>query len=288
MAGVPAAPTGEALFVSQLTVIERATSFVCSRAHLSRSDADDFGSHVKLKLIEDDYAILRKFQGRSSLRTYLTIVIQRLFLDYRISAWGKWRPSAEARRGGPVALLLEQMTVRDGHSFDEACELLKTKHDVQASRAELDRIAGRLPVRARRRFETDDSLSEVASPNVPVDQIVVEQERRVMADRVSGVLKTLMAAADPQDRLILALRFEDGRTVADIAATLRLDQKSLYRRLERLLRDLRKGFEAEGIDSRAVMEMLEGPAVDIEWEGGEPAETTTARPSLRKGTQEWR
>jgi RNA polymerase sigma factor for flagellar operon FliA len=40
-------------------------------------EADDFASHPKLKLIEDDYAILRKFQGRSSLRTYLTVVIER-------------------------------------------------------------------------------------------------------------------------------------------------------------------------------------------------------------------
>jgi len=45
-------------------------------------------------------ALLAKFEGRSSLRTFLTVVIQRLFLDHRISAWGKWRPSAEARRGG--------------------------------------------------------------------------------------------------------------------------------------------------------------------------------------------
>src|SRR6185436_17582702 len=95
----------ETLFLSRLDVIERVTAFVCSRQHLSPSDVDDFSSHVRLKLIEDNYGIIRKFEGRSSFRTYLTVVIQRMFLDYRISAWGKWRPSAEARRRGPVALL---------------------------------------------------------------------------------------------------------------------------------------------------------------------------------------
>ena len=109
-----------------------------------------------------------------------------------------------------------------------------------------------------------------------------------MADRVSGVLKTLMAAADPQDRLILILRFDDGRTVADIAAMLRLEQKSLYRRLEQLLRNLRKGLEAEGIDGTSVLEMLESPAVSIDWGGQEPAEKKMTRPSTRKGAQEWR
>ena len=103
-------------------------SFVSSRHHLPGSEADDFGSHVKLKLIEDDYAILRKFEGRSNLRTYLTVVIQRLFLDYRIKAWGKWRPSAEAKRSGPVAILLERLTQRDGYGLEEAVELMKTNH----------------------------------------------------------------------------------------------------------------------------------------------------------------
>ena len=134
-APVPVAQTGEALFLSQLGVIERVISFVSARRHLPGAEADDFESHVKLQLIEDDYAVLRKFQGRSSLRTYLTVVIQRLFLDYRISAWGKWRPSAEAKRAGPIGIMLEQLMARDGYGFEQACELLETNHQVTASRA---------------------------------------------------------------------------------------------------------------------------------------------------------
>ena len=275
MARAPAPPaqTGEALFVSQLDIIERVTSFVCSRHHLSSADADDFASHVKLKLIEGDFAVLRKFEGRSSLRTYLTIVIQRLFLDYRISAWGKWRPSAEAKRGGAVAVLLEQLMARDGYAFEEACELLKSKHQVLAGPAELDLVAGKLPARMRRHFEPEEALAHVPSPGLGADDAVVEQERQSTADRVSDVLKRLMARSETQDRLILTMRFDDGRTVAEIALTLGLDARALYRRVERLLRDLRKGLEAEGIDARSVLEMLESPAVSIEWGGQEPAKT---------------
>ena len=275
MAGAPAPPalTGEALFVSQLDVIERVISFVCSRHHLSSADADDFASHVNLKLIEGDFAVLRKFEGRSSLRTYLTIVIQRLFLDYRISAWGKWRPSAEAKRGGAVAVLLEQLMARDGYAFEEACELLKSKHQVLAGPAELDLVASKLPARMRRHFEPEEALADVPSPGLGADDAVIEQERQSAADRVSDVLKRLMARSDTQDRLILTMRFDDGRTVAEIALTLGLDARALYRRVERLLRDLRKGLEAEGIDARSVLEMLESPAVTIEWGRQEPAKT---------------
>ena len=44
-----------------------------------------------------------------------------------------------------------------------------------------------------------------------------------------------MAGLEQEDQLILVLEFEDGRTVAEIAATLRLESKALYRRVERLL-----------------------------------------------------
>jgi|SRR5438876_9252438 len=89
----------EAVFLSQLDLIERVIAFVCARQHVASTDADDFSSFVKLKFVENDYALLAKFEGRSSLRTFLTVVIQRLFLDHRITAWGKWRPSATASSG---------------------------------------------------------------------------------------------------------------------------------------------------------------------------------------------
>jgi DNA-directed RNA polymerase specialized sigma24 family protein len=169
--------SGEALFLFQLSVIERVISFVSSRHHLPGSDADDFGSHVKLKLIENDYAILKKFEGRSNLRTYLTVVIQRLFLDYRIMAWGKWRPSAEAKRFGEIAILLERLTHRDGYGFEEACELMQTNHQITMSRPDLEAIAARLPHRLRRRFESEDALTNLADDQPSPDEIATSREQ---------------------------------------------------------------------------------------------------------------
>lgn len=284
---VPVAQTGEALFLSQLVVIERVISFVSSRHHLPGVEADDFSSHVKLKLIEDDYSILRKFQGRSSLRTYLTVVIQRLFLDYRISAWGKWRPSAEAARAGEIAILLERLMGRDGYSFEEACELLGTNHQVTASRSQLEAIAGRLPPRVRRRFESDAALAQMPSDQPSVDDVVAEQERTEMAGRVGVALKSAMSGLDPQDRVILALRFEDGRSIVEVARMLRLDQKALYRRLDRVMTALRSELQALGIDSAAALEIFESPAVSIDW-SDETKGTSKERPSMGQGGQEWR
>src|SRR6185503_194492 len=97
----------EQRFLSALSDIERVIRFIARRNRLGRAEEEEFAGEVRLAFVEDDYRILDRFQGNSSLRTYLTVVIQRLFLDYRQKLWGKWRPSAEAQRRGPLACRLE-------------------------------------------------------------------------------------------------------------------------------------------------------------------------------------
>jgi RNA polymerase sigma factor (sigma-70 family) len=261
----PEHSSDDAPFVSDLATIERVTAFVSARHHLSTTDAEDFASHVKLKLLENGCAILRKFQGRSSLCTYLTVVIQRLFLDYRVADWGRWRPSAEAKKAGEIGIVLEELLWRDGYAFDHACELILSTYDAAIDRAELERIAAALPARPRRRFEGDALLENRPADAPGADALAERGDRRAYAQRVSNALKRLVSRAEPQDRLILALRFEDGRTVAEIASMLQLAQKPLYRRLERLLDDLRAGLEADGIAASEVMSLLDDPAISIEW-----------------------
>jgi RNA polymerase sigma-70 factor (ECF subfamily) len=42
------------------------------------TDLEDLASEVFLAIIEDDYAVLRRFRGESSLETYLTVVARRV------------------------------------------------------------------------------------------------------------------------------------------------------------------------------------------------------------------
>jgi RNA polymerase sigma factor for flagellar operon FliA len=244
---------------AQLAEGDRVAALIARRHRLSANDAEDFRSHVAVKLLDDDCAVLRKFQGRSSLRTYLTIVIGRLLLDYRTSAWGKWRPSAEARRAGPTAILLERLTTRDGYGFDEACEILRTNHQVPETRGDLEALAARLPARARRRFEGEDSLEHLPASGVASDRQVAAAERAATTDRVFTILNRVKGELPAQDQVILAMRFEDGRAVSEIAAMLHLDQKPLYRRLDRLLQALRAALQREHIDAATVAELINEP-----------------------------
>ncbi len=218
---------------------------------------------VHLKLVEHDYAILRKFEGRSSLSTFLTTVIGRLFLDERIARWGKWRLSAAARRLGEVAMWLEQLMSRDGMSFDAAVETLRSNHHIRESDAELAEMRRWLSVRAPRSEASDEELDEIATSGPPVDEGLRGTERAALAEKVERALKAALEGLPPQDGLILRMRFIDGFQISLIARTLGLDQKPLYRRIEQLLRRLCIALQAEGLSREDVLSLLGGPDIDL-------------------------
>jgi RNA polymerase sigma factor (sigma-70 family) len=199
--------------------------------------------------------VLRRFQERSALKTYLTSVITHAFQDFRNSAWGKWRPSAQARRLGPTAILLEQQIVRDGLTFDEACEQITTNRSLPVGKAELESIVGRLPVRFRRRMEPEDALRNVTAPGT-ADRTVKENEQLALRRRIWACLSAVIAALPAEDAAILALRFKSGKKVSEIAMILGVAQKPLYNRVSSLLAHLRESLEAQGVDTAVIGDFL--------------------------------
>jgi RNA polymerase sigma-70 factor (ECF subfamily) len=45
---------------------------------LSSEDIEDIAAEVLLKIVDDDYGVLRRFKGASSLPTYLTVIARRI------------------------------------------------------------------------------------------------------------------------------------------------------------------------------------------------------------------
>ncbi|MFP3939624.1 MAG: RNA polymerase sigma factor [Thermoanaerobaculia bacterium] len=240
----------EDLFLDHLPLVERVIAFTCRRYRLRGEEAEELGAQVKARLVEDDYAVFRKFQGQSNLATYLTTVVQRLFLDRLRARKGRPRPSAEARRLGAVAIRLERLLYWDGFSFDEACRILQENHGVDVSWQELEEVAGRLPARViERRHEGGEEPARLAGALERPDEAALARERDREAERVVEALEGALAVLDAEDRLILRMRFEDDFTVADVARALSLPQKPLYRRIDALKRHLRRELEARGLRS---------------------------------------
>ncbi|HEX2202021.1 MAG TPA: sigma-70 family RNA polymerase sigma factor [Longimicrobium sp.] len=251
----------EALLRENLATVDRIVASLCRRQGMRGDDADEVASWTRLRLVEDDYAILRKFRGESSLSTYLTVVVAMLFREYRVREWGRWRPSAAARRLGPLAVRLEMLVLRDGYTLDQAGQRLRAAGETDLPDLELARLLGSVPRRGLPRPVRVgvDAPGELADPAGAEDRVTAEEgaERR---RRVEEALRRAVDALDPEDRLIVRLRVWEDTSVADIARGLGLPQKPLYRRLQRVFDQLRRRLESGGLTRDAAVEALR------EWE----------------------
>jgi RNA polymerase sigma factor (sigma-70 family) len=259
---------------SNLALIERAIAFACRRHGLDRDHCEEVSSTVKLRLVENDYAILRAYEQRSSFRTYISMVVQRMVLDYQNHVWGKWHASAEAKRMGEAAVELEQLLHRDGRTLEEAAVILETKHG--ATRESLRELAARLPERAprRRQVAIEDAPPLVAPPGESVERRVVARERRERAQTVSAIVAAFIAGLPQHEQLVVQLYF-GGMKMSEIARALQRDQKELYRLKDRRMAELSEQLLRAGLSPRDVLDLIGSDEVELDFGLGKPA----ARPS---------
>ena len=248
VAGAPIADP-ERAFLEHLPVIDRIVALIARRHLLSASDADDFSSWAKSRVIDAEYAIFRKFGGRSSMATYLSAVFAHLFLDYRNSIWGRWRPSAAASRLGPVGVRLDELLHRDGYSLREAREVLRSA-GVTETDVDLGRMAAQLPVRQASTEVSLDAIERTAFEAAEAPGDIGPDDAGL------HVLRDALDALPAEDRVIVRMRFWDDRSVADIARLLRIEQKPLYRRIEAIEDALRELLSARGMDKDGARELL--------------------------------
>ena len=245
------------LLLTYLPLIDRAIAFVSQRYRLTRAEAEEFSAIVRLRLIENDYAIVRAFEGRSSPATYFGIVVQRMLFDQRNKEWGKWRTSAEAKRLGPAAVELERLLHHDGLTLDEAFAGLQSS-DRTLTRDVVEAMAARLPSRAPKR--RDVSLDEAGRAAVigsqPIEDEAAGRERRRVAERVSALVNEWIGTLPDDDCVLLQQRFGEGMSVAQIARATREDQKQLYRRMERRLLEVRTLIAKSGLDPAEVLDLI--------------------------------
>jgi RNA polymerase sigma factor for flagellar operon FliA len=269
----------EDLFRANLATIDRIIDRVCRRAGVYGPDAEDFAATVRLALLEDDYAILRKWAGRSALPTYLTIVVQRLLLDERAKSFGRWQASTEARRGGDVTMLLETMVRRDGRTLDDALPHLQAI-DRSLSRGQAEDLLARLPDRVTRHRPVNvDEVDEAQMPSTEeTDRRVIHDDLRRTSEQTSRIVRETLDGWSVEDRMLIRFRFGSSMSIADISRVTRWPQRPLYRRIEALLGQLRTALQDAGIDARAAADVI-GSVVqelDFGWEDGKSGDVQSS------------
>lgn len=244
----------QSIFLDALPLIDRIVHAVARRGGLSEDERADFASMVSLRLIEDDYRVFRKFEQRASLATFLNVVVNHLFIDYRNARWGRWRPSAVAKRMGPLAMRLERLLFRDGCSMTEALNALSTAEEMP-DEPDLMRLASQLPVRTPVRTVADTQLWRVAAEQQTDDAVLAEEADRE-TQATERIVNEVLRRLSPEDQTICRLIYWENFTVAEVARALRLPQKPLYRRIERLKSAMRAALESKGIDERRARHLV--------------------------------
>ncbi|MCP3960411.1 MAG: sigma-70 family RNA polymerase sigma factor [bacterium] len=254
---------GEELFAQHLRQIETIVRKLAAHHGLNADDSQELYSLVMLKMIRDDYAVLRGFRGESRWGTYLTVIVQRVLLDDRQKKWGRWRPCARSRRLGPTAVQLDQRINRDGLDRATAVRELAAC-GVGESVGELERLAAQIPQRPRRRFLSGDAFLQPLASSERADSRIQTGERRRTATVLRRVLALAVNDLPGTERELLGLRFGRGWTVRRIAKRLNLKERPLYRRFERILGRLRHRLERTGLCWEEIDMALDGHEVDLE------------------------
>ena len=263
----------ESLFLDNLALIERIVASTCRRNRLTKEESEDFASVVKLKLIADDYGVLRKFTGTcgATLHGYLISVVQHAYQDHRNRLWGKWRPSAKARRLGRLAEKLDMLLYRDGMTLEEACALAAPN-----DREEMRRLAAKLPPRTKRHMEDAQQLEQLASREHSPEARLIDREREGLGEELERVLAEAVEGLIPEDQLLIQLRLERKLSLASVAKAYRCKPRQLYRRWELLIRQLRTRLESSGYGPSQVAWVLNA-------EAGDGREDSNVGPSPRAG-----
>lgn len=98
----------------------------CRSMTLSDEDIEDLASEVFLQILENDFAVLRRFRGQSSLATYLTVIARRVVV----------RELLRRKAHVPLSVLADENTPQDvGRAEEERL----------ADREEVERLLGELP-----------------------------------------------------------------------------------------------------------------------------------------------
>ena len=245
-----------ARYQSSQALLHKVIAATARRMSFDERDAEDFASHVHVKLLEKDCRVLADYRGESSLAGYLSVVVQRLGQDYRNHRWGKWRPSAEAKRNGEVACLVETLTIRDGYSLDQAYQTLTVNYGLKLERRRLEEMVAALPVRYPRNELSAETLEGEPDRGQSADARLEETTRQALSEQVAAAMRALLPTLDTEERLILKMRFWQGIPLSRIAACLRLEQRPLYRRLEKILKRLREALANAGVGAEQIGDVL--------------------------------
>jgi len=214
------------------------------------SAVDDCFEYVCAKLSDNSFSRLKAFDpsGPARFKTWLTAVTANLCKDWRRSLYGRKRLPESVRRLPEFDQLVFECFYRRGMTHQECLYVLKSRF----TKLTLDQIS-----------DANARLHSVLSSKQRWQLSVARDDSRLMDDSAAGIeseddgpeyrvqsdedrlrIKKALARLEPQQRLLLQLRYQQDLTLREVAQlTGQADAFKARRQIEAALAALRKAMK---------------------------------------------
>lgn len=158
---------------------------------LTPEDTEDVAAEILLKIVADDFKLLRQFRGQSSLATYLTVIARRI----AVAELARRQQIKDSIRRGDV--------IAGGVEVDDAPAAQKGMESLEEVERLLRRLGGREREIVRLYYLEGRTYEEISTAvDVPVNTIgsVLSRARKKLRDyaQISGEIQ--IRPQPPQDK----------------------------------------------------------------------------------------
>lgn len=214
------------------------------------SATDECYEYICAKLSDDDFRRLKQFDptGPARFRTWLTTVTANLCKDWRRSRYGRQRPPKFVQDLPDLDKAVFQLLFRQAMTHHECLHVLKSQFP-RVRPADIERINGELfeALSANQHWQ----LSISKHDHLPADAVDLAHEAsesrpdlHVQLEQDVLHLQSALAKLEPEQRLVLQLRYQQDLTLSEVAKLTGMDDPYKARRaIDKALAALKKLFD---------------------------------------------
>lgn len=234
-------------------------------AGMAADDALDLEQDLKLALMKDSAAPLRRFAGRGSFTGFVRIVVQHLAEDLVRARLGRQRDPEAVQRLDPLARRIYRLLHVEGHRADQLEHLVRDaagqplpKAEIVAAVSRLDTVLGAHAPLGRPRavsltvVSADGEQRDRPLPNdaPSPEALLIASEERTRQEAALDAVTAAMASLPDDARAYLHHRFMQDPPLPPrrIAELMGLPIEELYRRRRRWEDLMRAELRCLGID----------------------------------------
>jgi RNA polymerase sigma factor (sigma-70 family) len=216
-------------------------------------DADTLFNEVLDRLTEDNFKVLKNFENRSKLTTYITTIIAHLVVDIQRKQTGRRRTKERAKAMGLVGEKLYELIFAKGFPVQEAYDFLKENQKVTQTLEEIEAMVDKIRGRPRAHQGPAEGPEQPDIKSVLVTE--GNQEEGAIRKQTEGLAKEVLREAlselSNEEKFIIQMRFplsedEQPKDLSEIAKILGTTTKAVDSRIRRIFPKLKEKMLRRG------------------------------------------